>query len=258
MSTKISWTDESWNPITGCTKISPGCKNCYAERTARRLAGQHGYPEAPHHFGVTLRYGRLEQPLRWRKPRMVFVCSMGDLFHEDVPWELILQVYKTIKRSPQHTYQILTKRPKRMLALQPHIWGELPNAWFGVSVENPDYLWRIEELLKMPAIVRFVSVEPMLEPIDLVASIFRPGIWDRIHPDHDFVLAASLFNSGLNWIIVGAESGPARRPFDPAWALDVYEQCQRAGVPFFGKQDSGLRPGVPLLLGGREVKEWPL
>jgi len=248
MSTEIEWTDETWNPITGCTKTSPGCKNCYAERMARRLAGRYGYPEAPHHFDVALRPDRLEQPLGWRRPRMIFVCSMSDLFHEGVPWEFILWVYKTIKRTPQHTYQILTKRPKRMLSLQPHIWGELPNVWLGVSVENPDCLWRVEELLKIPAAVRFVSLEPLLGAVDL---------WPYLDPQYFEPIYYSKSNPTLSWVICGGESGPGARPMDLQWAMDVHEQCRAAGVPFFGKQASGLRPGVPLLLEGREVKEWP-
>lgn len=254
MSTKIEWTDESWNPVTGCTKISPGCKNCYAERMARRLAGRHGYPEAPHHFDVTLRPDRLEQPLGWRKPRMIFVCSMSDLFHEDVPWEIILWVYKTIKRTPQHTYQILTKRPKRMLALHPHIWGELPNVWLGVSVENSDYLWRVEELLKIPATVRFVSLEPLLGPVDI--SPYMP------HPSRKSLDFGKMPNrgegftypfTGLSWIIVGGESGPGARPMHPQWARDIRDQCQATGASFFFKQWGAWEPIDET---GEKLREW--
>jgi len=276
MSTKIAWTNESWNPITGCTKISPGCKNCYAEYMARRLAGRHGYPKAPHHFDVTLHSNRLEQPLRWRKPRMIFVCSMSDLFHEDVPFRFIDRVFHTVELGRQHTFQILTKRPKRMLEYMASRSADfpLPNAWFGVSVENPDYLWRIEELLKIPAAVRFVSLEPMLKPIQIFSwmiksamctcrrSLHKTGMpmFEPEYEKHRYCAeCGKLYKqiTGLNWVICGAESGPHRRPFDPAWALDIYKQCQAAGVPFFGKQDSGLHSGVPLFLNGREVKEWP-
>jgi len=174
--TKIEWTNFTWNPCSGCTKISAGCKNCYAERMAKRLAGKYGYPEQPHHFDVTLHPDKLNQPYKWRKPRRIFVCSMGDLFHEDVGFEYILKVWKVMAINNHHTFQILTKRPEQMLKFVQWLAGadhisiaEFPqNVWIGVTAENQKTAdERIPILLKIPAAVRFVSVEPMLERIDL-------------------------------------------------------------------------------------------
>jgi len=224
---------------------------------------------------IRLNHDLLERPLHWKKPRMIFTCSMSDLFHEDVPFRFIDRIFHTVELGRQHTLQILTKRPKRMLEYMTSRSADfpLPNAWFGVSVENPDYLWRVEELLKIPAAVRFVSLEPMLESINLHRYLGGDRCTDCGHhmEAHQYMTAISDTGCGicdclqyvedwpaLSWVILGAESGPNRRPFNSAWALDIYEQCRDAGIPFFGKQDSGLHPGVPLLLGGREVKEWPL
>ncbi|SLG33563.1 bacteriophage protein gp37 [Mycobacteroides abscessus subsp. abscessus] len=226
--TKIEWTDSTWSPVTGCDKVSPGCDNCY-----------------PNGFGVTLRPERLGEPLRWRKPRRVFVNSMSDLFHKDVPDEFIAKVFGVMARAPQHTFQILTKRPGRMRSLlgdrvdgaQPLLeaateeetataiydapWP-LPNVWLGVSAE--DQKWaevRIPVLLDTPAAVRFVSAEPLLGPIDLT----RRGL-----------LAPDECERRLDWVIVGGESGRGARPMHPEWARSLRDQCTAAGVPFFFKQ----------------------
>lgn len=215
--TKIEWTDETWNPVTGCTKISPGCKNCYAERMARRLAGRYGYPEQPNHFKVTLHPDRLDQPLRWREPRMIFVNSMSDLFHEDVPFDFISKVMDVIERAPQHTFQVLTKRPAHIK--QWAYWDnpqtiDLPdNLWLGVSVENQKTAnERREAFRQVPAAVKFLSYEPALGPVDWIGWGF------------------------IDWLICGGESGPKARPMHPDWARAARDQCQAAGVPFFFKQ----------------------
>jgi len=235
--TKIEWTEHSWSPVTGCTKISPGCKNCYAERMARRLAGRHGYPEAPHHFDVTLHPDRLGIPLKRKKPTMYFVCSMSDLFHEDVPYNYVVDVFAVMHRAPQHTFQILTKRPARMLDFlkwyipSGKMQQVFPRVWGGVSVENPDYLWRVEELLKTPFAVRFVSCEPLLSQIDLSSYLTSKCLLTT--------------TKHLQQIIVGCESGPSKRPMVWEWARDLKNQCQSAGIPFFFKQ---------AMIGGKMVK----
>lgn len=253
--TKIEWvarpgtTPEAWNPVTGCTKVSPGCANCYAERMARRLAGRYGYPEAPDHFNVTLHPDRLEDPLHWRKPRTVFVCSMGDLFHEDVSDDLIYRVWLTMGRTQKHTYQVLTKRAQRAREwLTKHVGSDsakvLPNVWLGVTAENQEQAdKRVPHLLKTPAIVRFVSIEPMLGPVD-----------DPWLPRYDYRPTYDYFRSflealgettdgkpvkivpGVDWVIVGGESGPGARPMHPDWVRNVRDQCADADVPFFFKQ----------------------
>jgi protein gp37 len=228
--TKIEWTNKTWNPITGCTKISPGCTHCYAERMATRLAGRFGYPEAPHQFDVTFHEDRLQVPFHWRKPRMIFVSSMGDLFHNHVATSIILRVLAVIQACPHHTFQILTKHPKRMaitFQLNPQ-YRNLPNLWLGVSVENPDYLWRVRDLLTCHAPVKFVSLEPLLAPIDLCQPVSP-------HRKH-------LLIDHLQWVIVGGESGPGARPMHPAWAQDLSDQCQASGVPFFFKQWGAWAP----------------
>lgn len=220
MPTKIEWTDETWNPITGCSMISPGCAHCYAERMARRLAGRYGYPQAPHHFDVTVHPDRFGRPLRWKKPRRVFVCSMGDLFHVEVSGEALSLAFNVMRRTPQHTYQVLTKRARLM-----HEWCRhdyVPdNVWIGVSAENQEYAdARIPYLLRTPAPVQFVSVEPMLEPIELE----RGRYW--------------LTEPGprLGWVIVGCESGAGRRPCRIEWVRDLVISCRAGGVPVFVKQ----------------------
>lgn len=271
MSSKIEWTDETWNPVTGCTKISAGCQHCYAERMAKRLAGRCGYP-ADEPFRVTLHPEKLEQPLKWKKPRMVFVCSMGDLFHEDVPGNYIVEVLGVIRRCPQHAFQILTKRPERMRQIMAWVaehqvqtvftfsaWP-LPNLWLGVTAENQRRAdERIPLLLQTPAAVRFVSVEPMLEPVDLRNLRARNGaLIDALCGDVKSstrlgeVYAAAP--GSVDWVIAGSETGPGARPAEAEWFRVLRDQCAATGVPFFLKQVNAQRGH---LLDGREYREWP-
>ena len=241
MPTKIEWTDETWNPVTGCTKISAGCANCYAERMSKRLAGRFGYP-ADEPFRVTLHPDRLHQPDYWKKPRLVFVVSMGDLFHEDVPYEFCGRVWAHFDANPRHTFQVLTKRPETMWDVAHNIpCGTLPNVWLGVTTENQQCAdERIPILLDTPAAVRFVSVEPMLGPVNISGWLVPPPPhW----PDHD--------HPWLDWVIIGCESGPGRRPMELEWAVDLVRQCQAAGVPVFVKQ-IGVKGKV-----SHNPEEWP-
>lgn len=263
MSTKIEWCKnkdggqgKTWNPVTGCTKISPGCQNCYAERVSKRLRGRCGY-DAENPFKVTLHPNRLEDPLWWRKPSKIFVCSMGDLFHEDVPWEFIDQVFWTINQCKKHIFLILTKRPERMLYyMTPNpenideddtpFWP-LPNVWLGVTAENQEMAdKRIPILLQIPAAVRFVSVEPMLGPVDLTAvrlpDHLQPdwaygmpyGItFDALQPNESHIYDSE---NHLDWVICGSESGPNHRKTKIEWIRGLREQCISANVPFFLKQ----------------------
>ena len=222
MTTKIEWTDEVWNPVTGCTKISEGCTNCYAERMTKRLAGRYGYPKNKP-FGVTVHSDKLAQPLLWKRPRRVFVCSMGDLFHDDVPGKFIGEMTEIMHTCKQHTFILLTKRTERMKSFFGNtllMWGE--NIWIGVTAENQRQAdERIPILLQIPAEVLFVSVEPMLGEVDLSRYL------DMGHAD---------WREGINWVICGGESGPGARPMHPDWVRSVRDQCQAARVPFFFKQ----------------------
>jgi protein gp37 len=212
----IEWTDATWNPVTGCAKVSPGCKHCYAERLAARLQAM-GNVRYANGFALTLHPDQIELPLRWRRPRRVFVNSMSDLFHESVPESYIRQVFDVMARAPWHVFQILTKRSDRMAELADDLpWP--PNVWQGVSVENADYLWRIEDLLKVRAAVRFLSVEPLLGPIPCLPL------------------------AGIDWVIVGGESGGGRRPVHPDWVRMIRDQCLDRHVPFFFKQWGGRTP----------------
>ena len=212
----IEWTEATWNPVTGCTKISPGCKNCYAERLAVRLHAM-GNPRYRNSFAVTLHPDLLTLPLRWRQPRRIFVNSMSDLFHEAVPEDFIHRVFEVMVRAERHVFQILTKRSERLASLAPGLpWA--PNIWQGVSVENARYTRRIEHLRTVPAAVRFLSIEPLLGAIP------------------------NLPLDGMDWVIVGGESGPGRRPMVAAWAREIRDQCVRAEVPFFFKQRGGRTP----------------
>lgn len=226
MPTKIEWTEETWNPITGCTKVSAGCKNCYAERMAKRLAGRYGYP-ADEPFKPTFHPGRLKIPLKWKKPRRIFVCSMSDIFGAPLDW--MCQVLRVIHRCPQHTFLLLTKRADSLTTFN-HVcgWGEPKNIWIGVSVENRDTLTRLSALRETPLPVRFVSFEPLLE---------------FVSPDL----------TGIDWVIVGAETGLGARYMDPDWARDIRDQCRAAGVPFFMKQMSNKEPIPDDLM----IREYP-
>jgi protein gp37 len=210
----IEWTEGTWNPVTGCTKISAGCAHCYAERLATRLQamGQANYKNG---FNLTLQPHMLELPLKWKRPQTVFVNSMSDLFHADVPLAYVQRVFDVMRRAHWHRFQLLTKRAERLEELAPRLdWA--PNVWMGVSVESDAHRRRIDRLREVPAAVRFLSLEPLLGPL------------------------FDLDLSGIHWAIVGGESGPGARAMDPAWAANLRDQCVRAGVPFFFKQWGGV------------------
>jgi protein gp37 len=211
----IEWTESTWNPLTGCTKISPGCKHCYAERMSLRLQAM-GQPNYVNGFKLSLHQAALELPLRWKRPQTIFVNSMSDLFHKEVPLKFILQMFDVMRRAHWHRFQILTKRAERLSEISQRLpWAS--NIWMGVSVENSDYTFRIDHLCKTNAHVKFLSLEPLLGPL----------------PDLDL--------RGIGWVIVGGESGPGARPMDSSWAVDIRDQCLAAGVPFFFKQWGGIR-----------------
>ncbi|GAJ01328.1 unnamed protein product, partial [marine sediment metagenome] len=203
----IEWTESTWNPVTGCSKVSPGCKHCYAERMARRLKAM-GHPNYAGGFELCVHEHMLDLPLSWRKPQMIFVNSMSDLFHRDVPLEYIQRVFDVMRQASWHTFQVLTKRSERLLRLNGQLlWPG--NVWGGVSVENQDYVFRIEHLRQIAAQVKFLSLEPLLGPLP------------------------TLNLEGIDWVIVGGESGPGARPMDRQWVIDIRDQCLAAGVPFF-------------------------
>lgn len=211
---RIEWTEATWNPVTGCTKISPGCKHCYAERMAKRLQAM-GVPQYRDGFSLTVQPAALEIPLRWKKPRMIFVNSMSDLFHNDVPLPFIKRVFAVMEQASQHTFQVLTKRPG--IALQ--YADQLPwpaNVWMGTSVETKEFIDRIHTLRAIPAKVRFLSLEPLLGPLGQC-------------PLKD-----------IHWVIVGGESGPGARPMNSEWVRAIRDRCRRFDVPFFFKQWGGV------------------
>lgn len=228
----IEWTESTWNPVTGCTKISPGCANCYAERMALRLQamGQSNYAKG---FELTLQPHMIEMPLRWRKPQTIFVNSMSDLFHKNVPISYIQQVFDVMRRAHWHRFQVLTKRANRLAEVAEQIiWA--PNIWMGVSVEHERQHHRIDALRKVGAHVKFLSLEPLLGPL--------PG----------------LNLSGIDWVIVGGESGPKARPIDPEWVTDLRDQCRFARVPFFFKQWGGKnKKKTGRVLDGRTWDQMP-
>ncbi len=238
MPTKIEWCDEVWNPITGCSSASEGCQNCYARRMARRLAGRCGYPAWPTEFDVTFHPDRLELPLKWKKPRRIFVNSMGDFFHNEVDTHWIDDVLEVIGACPQHTFLVLTKRPQNIERKLYEVTAAhgcrelgggdyLPNLWLGVTAENQARAnERIPILLSIPAAVHFVSVEPMLGPVDL-------SNW--LCPEGDV----------LDWVIAGPETGPGARECKPEWIEELANQCEDAGVPFFDKRKNFIRRDWP-------------
>lgn len=275
--TKIEWAEATWNPATGCTKVSPGCDHCYAERIAHRFAGTKAYPDG---FTPTLRPERLDQPLRWRRPRRIFVCSMADLFHVDVPADYVARVWAVMAMSPRHTFQVLTKRAGRMRSLLNQPWFRstveelvaealeaagggtltfgwpLRNVWLGVSAETQHWAdVRIPALLATPAAVRWVSAEPLLGPIDLGPAALRPyerqqgGYWD-------YATATDVYGNGkswvpappaqLDWVVVGGESGRGARPMHPDWARSLRDQCAAAGIAYLFKQWGAWTPLAPL------------
>jgi protein gp37 len=235
---KIEWTDATWNPVRGCTKISPGCKHCYAETFAERFRGVRNHPYE-RGFDLRLVHEKLSEPLLWKKSRMVFVNSMSDLFQDGVPNDYIVKVAQVMKRASWHTYQVLTKRSGRLadvLGLDLNFISRLPNIWWGVSVEDRQYgLPRIDDLRRAPAAVRFLSIEPLLEDLG------------------EFSL------DGIHWVIVGGESGPGARPIKKEWVITIMNQCRQAKVPFFFKQWGGVRKSeTGRLLNGRTFDEMPL
>ncbi len=279
--TKIEWTDETWSPITGCSKVSTGCKNCYAERMAPRLAGRFGYPEDDP-FSVTLHPDRLNVPFHWRKPRRVFVCSMGDLFHEHVPDEFLHRVLDVIGRAEDHIFQVLTKRPDRMrsfvsesnrLASPGMGWRfggpfPLPNLWLGVSCEDQQTAdERIPILLDTPAAVRFVSLEPLLGPIEFPVDYNINWLGEERHQDCEGCSSTPVRGQpycpghdvgGIDWVIAGSESGSRskRRACNIEWVRSIRDQCVDAGVSFFLKQlhVDGKKVSIPELDGRRWVE----
>jgi protein gp37 len=232
----IEWTDTTWNPVTGCTKISAGCDNCYAERFSERFRGVPGHPFRTG-FDLTLRPERLLQPFAWKRPRMIFVNSMSDLFHKDIPHSYIASVFDTMERASQHTYQVLTKRSSLMQKFINARYKTRPaprHIWLGVSVENAPATSRITHLRKANASVRFLSIEPLIAPV------------------------GEIDLTNIDWVIVGGESGWHARPMKPEWALDIRDQCLDAGVAFFFKQWGGRSPkAAGRLLEGKEWNQFP-
>lgn len=211
--TAIEWTHVSWNPVTGCSKVSPGCAHCYAERMARRLQAM-GQPRYARGFEVVAHEESVELPLHWNKPREVFVTSMGDLLHDDVPDDFVIRIFDVMRRAHRHRFQLLTKRSPRLARMAAHLpWPA--NIWAGVTVERADYQWRIADLRQTGAAIKFLSLEPLLGPIE------------------------PLDLGGIDWVIVGGESGPGARPMDAAWVRSVRDQCVHADVAFFFKQWGG-------------------
>jgi protein gp37 len=219
----IEWTEATWNPVTGCDQVSPGCAHCYAKTFAERWRGVPGHPYEQG-FALRLWPERLEQPLRWRRPRMIFVNSMSDLFHEDIPEEFIHEVFDVMRQADWHTFQVLTKRHERLVDLSSALdWP--PNVWMGVSIENRRFIHRADYLREVPAAIRFISAEPLLGPLE------------------------GLGLSDIDWLIAGGESGPGHRPVREEWLLDLRDRCAVENVAFFFKQWGGRHPKS----GGREL-----
>lgn len=232
-SSTIEWTESTWNPVTGCTKISPGCKNCYAERMAHRLKAM-GNPRYKNEFDPTVHADLLDTPLKWKKSKFIFVNSMSDLFQDPVPLPTIQKVFETMLKAKQHQFQILTKRSERLERLSKKLqWPS--NVWMGVSVENMDNTYRIDDLRKTDAAIKFLSLEPLLGPL------------------------SNLDLTGIHWVIVGGESGPKSRPMRKEWVLDLRDQCLNANVPFFFKQWGGTnKKKAGRLLEDRTWDEMPI
>jgi protein gp37 len=233
MQTEIEWTESTWNPVTGCTRISLGCLNCYAERMAGRLQamGQERYQNG---FKLTLHPQAIEEPYHWRRPRIIFVNSMSDLFHEKIPFEFIRNVFQAMNDNKHHTFQILTKRSERLREMAPElIWSE--NIWMGVTIESNGYVRRADDLRKVNAAVRFLSLEPLLGPL----------------PDLEL--------DGIDWVIVGGESGPGARPMKEKWVLDIKQKCEKENIPFFFKQWGGVnKKRAGRILQGRTWDSYPI
>ena len=230
---EIEWTEATWNPVTGCNKVSPGCKHCYAERMAKRLQAM-GQPNYRNGFQVTLHEHMLERPLKWKKPQKIFVNSMSDLFHEEIPFEFISRIFDIMEKAYWHQFQVLTKRSTRLLELHDQIdWPN--NVWMGVSVENQKYAYRIDHLRQTLAKTKFLSLEPLLGPL------------------HDLNL------KDIDWVIVGGESGPGARPVNKEWVMHIRDQCLTNNVPFFFKQWGGFhKKKTGRLLEGRTWEQMPI
>ena len=233
MNSTIEWTESTWNPVTGCTKVSPGCRNCYAERMAQRLQAM-GQPNYATGFKLAIHEHALALPVSWKTPQVIFVNSMSDLFHRGVPTEFILRAFNVMSCANWHQFQILTKRSGRLLQLDPQLdWPE--HVWMGVSVENADYATRIDDLRQTRAAVKFLSLEPLLGPLP------------------------ALDLDGIDWVIVGGESGPGARRMDEQWVLDIRDQCRTTNVPFFFKQWGGTnKKRTGRLLQGQTWDEMPV
>lgn len=233
--TRIEWTESTWNPVTGCTKTSEGCRHCYAESFARRLNGM-GVEKYRNSFHLTLHPDALQEPFKWKKPRLIFVNSMSDLFHKDIPIEYIKKVFSVMRQNPQHVFQILTKRAEVLKYYDSEGWLQWShNTWMGVSVENSNTLFRVDSLRETNARVKFLSCEPLLGPL------------------HDLNL------NGIDWVIVGGESGRNARPMEEEWVLEIRERCATSNVPFFFKQWGGTnKKAAGRLLEGKTYNEWPL
>ena len=230
--TKIEWTESSWNPITGCSPISPGCAHCYAARFAKRLQAM-GNPRYKNAFEVTIHEDLINAPLSWKKPQMIFVNSMSDLFHDDVPTEIIKRIFDTMNKAPAHTFQALTKRAERLAELAPELqWSD--NIWMGVSIENQDMIFRSDLLRQTDAHIKFISAEPLLSSLD------------------------GLNLEGIDWLIVGGESGPGCRPMKKEWVLDLKNLCEATDTAFFFKQWGGTnKKKAGSLLDGKIYKNYP-
>lgn len=230
---KIEWTESTWNPVTGCTKISEGCLNCYAERMAKRLCamGQEKYRNC---FNITLHEECLNEPLKWKKPQIIFVCSMGDLFHKDVPDEFIIKVFSVMNKAKWHTFQVLTKRADRLEQISSKVkWTK--NIWLGVTVESNNQKQRIPYLINTPAKIKYLSIEPMISDIK------------------------NLSLKNIDWVIVGGESGPGARPLQENWVLKIRDNCIKNQIPFFFKQWGGVnKKANGSLLQGKYWKELPI
>lgn len=230
--TKIEWTESSWNPVTGCSPISAGCQHCYAARFAKRLKAM-GNPRYVNAFDVTVHEDLISAPLSWKKPQMIFVNSMSDLFHDDVPTDIIKRIFDTMNRAPVHTFQVLTKRAERLAALAPDLqWSD--NIWMGVSIENQDTIFRADFLKQTGARIKFISAEPLLSPLH------------------------SLNLRGIDWLIVGGESGPGSRLMLEEWVMELKLKCEESDVAFFFKQWGGTnKKKTGALLDGKEYKNYP-
>ncbi|MDO8715841.1 MAG: phage Gp37/Gp68 family protein [Dehalococcoidales bacterium] len=232
ISSSIEWTESTWNPLTGCSKISPGCMNCYAERLSFRLKAM-GNTNYMNGFDLALHEDAIELPLKWKKPQMVFVNSMSDLFHEDVPNTFILRIFDVMRRADWHCFQILTKRSERLIEMN-NLLHWAPNIWMGVSVENDNYSYRIDHLRDTEAYLKFISFEPLIGPI------------------------SNINFDSIDWAIVGGESGPKARVIAPSWVTSIRDQCQTANVPFFFKQWGGFnKKKAGRVIDGRIWAEMP-